>query len=170
MVSGGSGSATLTVTGSVVGDFSVNVTGTSGSLNHSIIVPVHVVTGAKEPVFTQFLFKHRLSLSKNGGLQTFKFGVFNPNNVTTIFAQVEIDGTDGSGTAGFTLTSAVFTLTPGQVLNNQALSQQFGQQNLGETWTVTAVIHWGTSPTSLDQISTSSNATVPTSGSFTIVA
>jgi hypothetical protein len=129
-----------------------------------------VVTGAKEPVFSQFNFKHRLSLSKTGGLQTFKFGILNPNNATTIFAQVEIDGTDGSGTTGFTLTSAVFTLTPGQNLTNQALSQQFGQQNLGEVWTVTAVIHWGTTPTSLNQTSTSSTGGVPTSGSFTIVA
>jgi hypothetical protein len=103
-------------------------------------------------------------------LQTFKFGILNPNNATTIFAQVEIDGTDGSGTTGFTLTSAVFTLTPGQNLTNQALSQQFGQQNLGEVWTVTAVIHWGTTPTSLNQTSTSSTGGVPTSGSFTIVA
>jgi len=169
-VSGGSGSATLTVTGSIVGDYFVNVTGTSGSLHHSIIVPVHVTTGAKEPVFIQFNFKHRLSLSKSGGLQAFKFGINNPNNATTLFAQVEINGTDGSGVAGFTLTSAVFTLAPSQSVLNQVLSQQFGLQNLGEAWTVTMVIHWGTTPTSLTQTSTSSTGGVPTSGSFTIVA
>jgi hypothetical protein len=168
-VSGGSGSATLTVNGSIVGDFSVNVTATSGSLSHSIIVPVHVQTGAQQPVFSQVGFKHRLSLSKNGNAQTFRFGVLNPNNATTLFVQVEIDGIDGSGTKPFTLTSAVFSLTPGQNLINQALIQPFGPQNIGETWTVSMSIHWGTSPTSLNNVSTSSTGGVPTSGSFTIV-
>jgi hypothetical protein len=129
-----------------------------------------VITGVNQPVFSQVQFKHRLSLSKDGNAQIFRFGLLNPNNATTIFAQVEIDGIDGSGTTGFTLTSTVFTLSPLQTLNNQVLSQSFGPGSVGETWSVTMLIRWGTSPTSLTQISTGTNPGVPNGGSFTIVA
>src|SRR5205823_4089567 len=76
-----SGSSTLTVSGSVAGSYSVNVTAASGSISHSFLVTVTVTppTGAKEPIITQFNFKHHLSLSKNGFAQTFRVGIFNNN-------------------------------------------------------------------------------------------
>jgi hypothetical protein len=162
-----SGSALLTVSGSTIGNFNVNVTGTSNTtpvVSQTITVPVAVTPGAAQPIFSQFNWKHRLSLSKLNGLQTFKFGVLNPNNATTIFVNVQINGIDGSGSAPFTLNTGVIALTPGQNLTNQQLTQAF--TIAGETWTFTAVIQWGLSPNALTATSTANNG-VPTSGSFT---
>jgi len=152
----------------------VNVTGTSGSLTHSATVTVTVTqtTAVQPPFFTQLTWNHRFSLSKYNDVQTFKYG-FKSNSTTTIYASVTITGVDGIGVNGFTLTSQVFTLTPNKNISNQILTQTFDSSQIGDTFTFTAVIHWGTTPTSdpsqLPFTSTLSNG-APTSGSFTVLA
>jgi len=129
-------------------------------------------TPAQSPFFTQLTWNHRFSLSKYNNVQTFKYG-FKSNSTTTIYASVTITGVDGVGVNGFTLTSQVFTLTPNKNIANQILTQTFDSSQLGDTFTFTAVIHWGTTPTNdpsqLPFTSTLSNG-APTSGSFTVLA
>jgi hypothetical protein len=171
-----SGTSTLTIgttSSTAPGTYTVTVTGTSGSLTHSATVTVTVVqsTPAQSPFFTQGTWNHRFSLSKYSGVQTFKFG-FKSNSTTTIYAAVVITGVDGVGVNGFTLTSQVFTLNPNKNISNQSLSQSFDPSQIGETFTFTMVIHWGTTatndPSQLPFTSTLSNG-APTSGSFTIL-
>jgi len=170
-----SGTSTLTVTASAAGNYTVTVTGTSGTITHSTTVTVTVTSGTQvaPPVFTQTNWKQRLSLSKNNFQQTFKFGIKNVDPSTTIYAQVQISAIDGSGAEPFTLTSAVFALTPGQTLNNLILTKAFTNADIGESFTFQMVILWGTSPTSLTNQSTLVNggpaSGIRTSGSFTIL-
>jgi hypothetical protein len=165
----------------------VNVTGTSGGLTHTTPVTVVVipVTGPNcpdntsgvclNPFFNQMSWKHRLSVSKTtpSGTQTWKFGISNPNN-DTLFVQVVINGTDGTGVNGFTASSLILTVNPTNAvtppLNGQIITFTFPTTDQGDTFTFTAVIHWGTTPTSQPFTSTDSTPGVPTSGSFTIVA
>jgi hypothetical protein len=118
-------------------------------------------------------WKHRLSISKTGGVQTWKFGIANPNN-DTLFVQVQISGTDGSGVAGFTVTSTVLVVAPtnsvNPPLNNQQLSFTFPASDIGDTFNWSAIIMWGTSATSITGTSTASSPGIPTSGSFTVLA
>jgi hypothetical protein len=116
---------------------------------------------------------HRLSLSKTGGVQQWKFGISNPNN-DTLYVQVQITGTDGSGVSGFTTTSTVLVVAPtnsvNPPLNNQVLTFTFPPSDKGDTFTWSATIMWGTSPASITGISTDSAPGIPTAGSFTIIA
>jgi hypothetical protein len=171
-ITGGSGSSQLTIsagTGTPLGTFTVNVTGTSGSLTHQAQVQVTVVPFTQviqQPNFIQVNWKHHLSLAKTGGVQTWKFGVHNNDTATTIFVQVEVKGKDGVGVTGFDVMSSVIQLAPLQDSTNNLVSFTFDVP--GETWSFTAIIHWGTSATSLPFTSTASSGGVPTSGSFTV--
>jgi hypothetical protein len=165
-----SGSSILTVTANATilpGLYNVTVNGDSGILHHSTTVTINVsnvtITIAP-PAFNQLLFKHLLSLSKTGNTQTWKIGVTNRDNVTTIFVRVQITGVDGSGIDGFTITTAVIQLAPLQAINNNILTQTFNTP--GQTWTFTATIFWGTSATSLTNTSTNTVDFAPNSGSF----
>ena len=186
-----SGSSTLKVCAptAATGTYTVVVTGTSTSpsLTHNTNVSVTVTPPGgttcpdntnpthtcNNPGFSQMNWSHRLSLRKTGGVQTWKFGIFNPNN-DTLFVQVVISGSDGSGVSGFTVSTVVLTVNPtnsqNPPLNNQVLSFAFPATDQGDTFTFTATIFWGTSPTSLTNTSNSANPGIPTSGSFTIVA
>jgi hypothetical protein len=178
-----SGSSVLKVcaaSNTSTGSYSVTVTGTSGSLSHSTTVPVTVTVAQQgcphdtnpntcvPPSFSQMNWVHRLSISKTGGVQTWKFGVLNNNN-DTIYVQVQITGTDGSGVNGFTIASPVLTLNAGKNLVGQTLSVVIPASDIGDTFQWSAVILWGTSPTNLSNTSTL-NQGVPTSGSFTVLA
>jgi hypothetical protein len=178
-----SGSSTLTVsstTSTPTGTYTVTVTGTSGSLSHSVNVQVTVTSpntncpdnthpGCIAPSFSQMNWVHRLSLSKTGGVQTWKFGTLNQNN-DTIYVSVRITAVDGSGTSPVVLNSPVVALTPGKNLTGQTLSYVFTVP--GETWNWNAVIQWGTTPTSDPSqlpFSSTLNQGVPISGSFTVL-
>ena len=143
-------------------------------MSHSVTVTLTVskCPQAGAPFFTQLTWNHRFSLAKYNNVQTFKYG-FKSNSTTTIYASVTITGVDGVGVNGFTLTSQVFTLTPNKNIANQLLTQTFDSSQVGDTFTFTAVIHWGTTPTNdpsqLPFTSTLSNG-APTSGSFTVLA
>jgi hypothetical protein len=167
-----SGSSLLTVSGTTNGNFNVNVTGTSNTtpvVIQTVQVPVTVTSGAQQPVFIQVNWRHHFSLSKYANTQTFKLGVLNPNNATTLYVNFQINLIDGSGTNPITANSGVIALSPLQSTSNNQVKVSFGQANIGETWTFTAVIQWGTSPTALTNISTATQGGVPTSGSFTVL-
>jgi hypothetical protein len=168
--------------------YTVVVTGTSTSpsLSHSTNVQVSVTTTVNvcptnttpgnaclNPFFSQMLWRHRLSLSKMTGQQVWKFGISNPNN-DTLYVQVQVTGADGSGVSGFTTISAVLVVAPTNAvnppLNNQLLTFTFPSGDLGATFTWSATIMWGTSPTTITSISTDSAAGIPMSGSFTVIA
>jgi hypothetical protein len=121
---------------------------------------------------TQMQWTHRLSLSKTGGTQTWKFGISNGpagSNTVTIYVNVRITATDGSA-GGFTLNSGVLTLGPGKNLVNQQLSITLPASDQGSTFNWTVSIQWGTSPTALTQTTFTDTTNVPTSGSFTVLA
>jgi hypothetical protein len=171
-----SGSSTLTVNGTAIGNYFVTVTGTSGTITHNANVTVTVVTGGvAPPAFTQTNWKQRLQLSKVSNTQTWRIGIVNMDNSTTIFAQVQINAIDGPGTAPFTLTSQVFTLAPGQVINNQFLTKSFDPNvDVGKSFTFQMQIVWGLSPTSLTQPPSTNvlggpTTGIRTSGSFTVL-
>jgi hypothetical protein len=170
--------------------YTVVVTGTSisPSLSHSDNVQVSVTpplptnicptnttpnSVCLNPFFSQMSWRHRLSLSKVGGVQQWKFGISNPNN-DTLFVQVQITGSDGSGVSAFTTTSTVLVVAPTNAtnppLNNQVLTFTFPPGDIGDTFTWSATIMWGTSATSITGTSTDSAPGIPTSGSFTITA
>jgi hypothetical protein len=106
---------------------------------------------------------HHLSLTKNANTQTWTAKITNPNLVT-VYAQVTIVGTDGTGTTGFTTVSPVFTLTAGASIT-PAITQMFPTTDIGVKFHFTATIMWGTSPTMLTNPGGNTK-----SGSFAIVA
>src|SRR5207253_6234019 len=78
---GGSGTSTLTVTAAssvAAGSYIITVTGNSGSITHSLTLNVTVASSSKLTLsVVQVSWTHRLSLSKNGGSQTFTMTVKN---------------------------------------------------------------------------------------------
>jgi hypothetical protein len=179
MVTGGSGSSTLSCNSSIAGNYFANVTGTSTSpnLSHSAIVTFHFRTAAGcsfcvPPSLTQLNFKHRLSLSKSGGVQTFTLGALNPNNVT-IYINFQITASDGSGVNGFIANSGVITLGPGQNSVNNQLIIPIPAADQGHTFSWTLSIQWGTTattdPSQLPTNSFTDTNGIPTSGSFTVL-
>jgi hypothetical protein len=170
-----SGSSILTVTANATilpGTYTVIVNGDSGTLHHSTSVTINVLQkpigpGITPPAFDQLSWKHRLSLSKSGNTQTWRIGVTNLDNATTIFVQVQISAVDGAGVDGITITTGVIQLAPLQVSDNNILTQTFTTS--GQAWTFTAKILWGTSATSLPFTSTDTVGGVPNSGSFSTV-
>ncbi|HVH15290.1 MAG TPA: hypothetical protein VNA15_06195, partial [Candidatus Angelobacter sp.] len=106
---------------------------------------------------------HHLSLAENSNMQTWTAKLANPNSVT-VYAQVTIVGTDGTGTTGFTTISSTFTLTGGASIT-PTITQTFPATDIGVKFHFTATIMWGTSPTAL----TSPGGNTKT-GSFTIVS
>lgn len=159
----------------VPGTYLVNVTGTSGTLTHTVTIAVTVTAASAvlPPVFTQATWDHRFSLSKYNDVQTWRFGVQNNSTSTTIYFSVTITGTDTSGTLGFTQSTGVFTEQAGKNLSQLSLSQTFSASDLGDTFSFTMVIHWATTattnPADMPFTSTLAENGIPTSGSFTIL-
>jgi len=107
---------------------------------------------------------HHLSLSKTTcNCETWTIKIMNPNTVT-VYAQVTIQATDGTGTMGFTTMSVVITLTAGQSLTPTMQSGDLSA-NIGVKFHFTATIMWGLSPTALTFTGGNSK-----SGAFAVVA
>jgi len=165
----------LTLTGSVAGSYTVIVTGTSGTITHSVTITVTVnncVTAAP-PILTQSNWKQRLSLSKNNFMETWSFGIKNPPpsmtpNPTTIFFMIEVDAVPVDGGSAFTVTTPIFSLAPNGVMNNIQLTQTFTNANIGQTYTFTIQVLWGTT-SALGQNGFQNPSGLRTSGSFTIL-
>ena len=175
-----SGTSALTIGSlfptTVPGTYFLNVTGTSGSLTHSVLISVTITSATAKvppPFLTQSTWDHRFSLSKYSNVQTFKFGVKSNSTDTTIYFSVTITGVDGNGASGFTLTSQVSTLAPNKNLAGLTMSQTFSPSQVGETFTFQVTLHWGTTATSepsqLPYASVATNGAL-TSGSFTVLA
>jgi hypothetical protein len=168
-----SGSATLTITAGAstpTGTYLVNVTGTGPSTTHQTTITVTVISGVSPPSFSQMLWVHRLSIQRLGGVQTWRFGILNTDNATTVYAAVRVTINDGPGVSQITLTTQVFTIGPSRNLLNLSLSQTFTQS--GVTFSFTAVILWGTNATtdpSQLPFQSTDNQGVPVSGSFTVL-
>jgi hypothetical protein len=94
------------------------------------------------------------------------------NATTTIYFSVTLSAVDGTG-APFTLTSQVFSAGHNKNVQGITLSETFDSSFIGDTYTFSVVIHWGTTattdPSQLPFTSTLTNG-APTSGSFTILA
>jgi hypothetical protein len=87
---------------------------------------------------------------------------------TTIYAMVVINAVDGSGSAPFTLTSAMITLGPNKSMTNIQLMKTFTNGDIGESFSFNMVIFWGTTPDAL-VLQSGINQGIRTSGSFTIL-
>jgi hypothetical protein len=147
---------TATVTGNYSGDTAhFGSSGTSNTITVSFL-PVAFFGG-------KLSWTHHLSLTKNANTQTWTAKITNPNLVT-VYAQVTIVGTDGTGTTGFTTVSPVFTLTGGASIT-PTITQTFPTTDIGVKFHFTATIMWGTSPTMLTSPGGNSK-----SGAFAIVA
>jgi hypothetical protein len=96
-------------------------------------------------------------------MQTWTAKITNPNPIT-VYATITIVGTDGTGTVGFTVTSAVITMTAGASLT-PTITQSFTSADVGVKFHFTATIMWGTSPTMLTNSGGNTNT-----GSFAVVA
>jgi len=133
---------------------------------------VVVSQGISAPVFIYISWNHHLSLSKHRSTATQKWSyrISNPNNATTVYYYVQINGIDSSGSHAFTVTSGVSLLTPHHFTLSQHLSMMFTPPSgvKSTTYTFTAVIHWGTSATSQPFTSNGSVSGLSTSGFFTI--
>lgn len=171
-----SGTSLLTIGVSppaVPGTYLVNVTGTSGSLTHTITITVTVTSAPSipPPFFTQSTWNHRFSLSKYNDVQTWTFGV-KSNSTSTIYVSVSLAIASSTGSPTV-LTSPVFALSHNKNVVGINLSQAFSPSQTGETFSFTLVIHWGTTattdPSQLPFTSTLSNG-APTSGTFTVLA
>jgi len=98
------------------GTYTITVTGSSGTLTHSVTVTVNVVAQAA-PVFSagKLHWTHHLSLAKSGGVQTFTAIVTNPAT-NDWYVQVHITGTFDTGTP-FTADSPVTLVAAGTTVN-----------------------------------------------------
>ncbi len=138
---------------------------------HVFTVTLNVLPPPVPPILIQFHWKHRVSLSIRGlgaGTQTFVAGVYNPNNSTTLYLSVRVDGVDQSGRI-FTSSSQVVKLLPEQSLTNIKIANAFDPSTVGSTFAFTTTIAWGVDPLALSQTSSPSGSGVPDSGSFSIV-
>jgi hypothetical protein len=107
---------------------------------------------------------HHLSLSKTTcQCETWTIKISNPNTVT-VYAQVTITATDGTGTTGFTAMSGTITLTAGQSLTPTMQSGNLSA-DIGVKFHFVATIVWGTSPTSMPYPGGNTK-----SGAFAVVA
>jgi len=165
-----SGTSNLSVTSNTAGAYLVTVTGTSGTITHSTTVTV-TVQGVQiaQPSFIQSNWKQKLSLAKYNFQQTWRTGIMNNDNATTIYAQIVVNAVDGDGSTPFTETSSVITLGPRQSINNVLLTHSFTSADIGRSFTFQLSIVWGTSPTALTNTSTLGPG-VRTTGSFTVYA
>jgi hypothetical protein len=164
-----SGSSVLSMTGTVPGNYTVTVVGTSGTITRVVTVTARVVVpNVPPPEFTQSNWKQRLSLSKDNNTGTWNIGIKNMSGNTTIYAIVVINAIDGSGSAPFTLTSSIITLGPNKSMTNIQLMKTFTNADIGESFTFNMVILWGTSPDAL-VFQSNINQGIRTSGSFTIL-
>jgi hypothetical protein len=174
IINSGTSIVTICATSTVpTGSYQVTITGAGSSSSHQSTLSITVTPGTSTPppVLTQATWNHRFSLSKYSNVQTWKLGASNPSIVTE-YISIQILGIDNTGVSGFTLSTSVITLTPGQNIVHINLTKTFSSSQIGETFTFNISIQWGltatTDPNALPFNSTVSNGQ-PTSGSFTVL-
>jgi PKD repeat protein len=128
---------------------------------------VTVLPPVDPPIFVQFHWKHVLSYPEQATStgQDFTWGIYNPNNSTTLYLDVSITGFSQTGDEAFNVDSGLVSLLPGQTITNLHLVQTFGPSEIGAKFYFDTIIRWGVSQDKLN-FSNSSTET-PISGSFT---
>jgi uncharacterized membrane protein len=170
-VLGGSGSSTLTLSVALTvaaGNYTVTVVGTGGSFSHTVSLLVAVSSATRVTlVEAQVSWSHRLSLSKNSGVQTWTLLVKNPGK-TPVYIQVAVAGNSTSSGRLFSLKTQVTLLSPGASLT-VTLSQSFTGSSIGSKFNFAVNLFYGSG------ISASGNIVSPITslvakGWFVIVA
>jgi hypothetical protein len=143
------------------GAYTITVTGTSGTLTHSVTVNVNVVAQVA-PLFTagKLHWTHHLSLAKSGGIQTFTAIVTNPAT-SNWYVQVHITGTFDTG-APFTAQSPVTLVAAGTTVNIVFTASASSALNFKVSFT--GSLTYGTTASSLPFTSP-----VTKSGAFAVV-
>jgi len=167
---GGSGTSTLTVTAAssvAAGSYIITVTGNSGSITHSLTLNVTVASSSKLTLsVVQVSWTHRLSLSKNGGSQTFTMTVKNTGK-SPAYVQLLAAGNSTSLTSSFNQESGVTILSPGQS-TTISLNQLFNNSSIGLKFNFTIQLLYGTSIDATGNI-LSPQTIQAVKGSFTVV-
>jgi len=170
-VLGGSGVSTLTISvASTVqaGNYNVTVLGSGGSFAHTVAIPVIVSsTSVTSLTESRVSWAHRLSLSKNGGVETWTMTVSNTGQRPS-YVQVVIAGSASNSNQTFRVKTQVILLRPGASLT-VTLSQPFTSASIGLRYNFAINLLYGSA------LDTSGNiispATIPvTKGTFNIVA
>ncbi|TMI34959.1 PKD domain-containing protein [Candidatus Bathyarchaeota archaeon] len=136
------------------GYYLVAVTGTGGASTASEHVLVQVVARTCPPLFSELHWRHRLSITRDGGVQTFTVGLLNPNTNVTLYARVQISIIGDTGIRTLSVSSVVFQLLPGQTLSDARLAVVFNSGDIGHSFTFTGTIQWGSTPADLSAVST----------------
>jgi len=170
-VLGGSGVSTLTISvASTVqaGNYNVTVVGSGGSFAHTVAIPIIVSsTSVTSLTESRVSWGHRLSLSRNGGVETWTMTVSNTGQSPS-YVQVVIAGTASGSNQTFTLKTSVTLLRPGASLT-VTLSQPFTSASVGLRYSFAINLQYGSG------IDSSANIIKPTiipvtKGTFSIVA
>jgi len=170
-VLGGSGVSTLTISvASTVpaGNYTLTVLGSGGSFAHTVSIPVIVSsTSVTKLTESRVSWAHRLSLSKNGAVETWTVTVRN-TGLSPSYVQVVIAGRASNANQSFTVKTLVTLLQPGASLT-VTLSQPFTGASIGLRYNFAISLLYGSA------LDTSANIIEPTTipvtkGTFSIVA
>ena len=119
-----------------------------------------------EPVFVRqgLSWGHHLSLSSTLMSQTWTAQASNPNGGDAVEINVHIVGGNLQGSSQFSTDSGPIHLQPGETRLNITIAHVFSPSDIGQTFSFKAIMQWGESFSSLNQVSSSTET-----GSFTIV-
>jgi hypothetical protein len=142
---GGSGSSTLSLSilSTVpVGNYTVTVTGTGGSFNHTVAIRVTVSTAAKVTLAVgQVSWSHRVSLRRSGGVETWTTTVRNTGQTPAYF-QVLAAGNSTSSGIFFGAKTTVALLAPGASVTI-TVSQRFTSSSVGLKFNFAVTLYYG---------------------------
>jgi hypothetical protein len=150
------------------GNYNVTVLGSGGSFAHTVSIPVIVSsTSVTKLTESRVSWAHRLSLSKNGGVETWTMTVSNTGQSPS-YVQVVIAGSASNSNQTFRVKTTLTLLQPGASLT-VTLSQPFTGASIGLRYNFTVNLLYGSA---LDMSgSIISPVTIPvTKGTFSIAA
>ncbi|HVH15903.1 MAG TPA: hypothetical protein VNA15_09330, partial [Candidatus Angelobacter sp.] len=153
----------------IPGTYKIFIGSGAGTLEHDIGNVTLVVPTPAE--INQLHFKHHLSLSKDGNVQTYTVGITNPNTDVSLNVIITIKTIDVANPATvLSIKSANFVLAPGQTINNIVLTETLTDAFIGHTLSFQVTLQWGV--VGLRQSGRSTLAVpgsgVPTAGSYTV--
>ena len=168
---GGTGTSTLTITiGSSVsaGTYSITVNGNSGSITHATTLNVTVTASARTTFsVNQVSWIRKLSVTKNGGIQTFTLTIRNTGK-TPAYMQLLATGNSTNLKSSFNKVSSVALLAPGKSITI-SLSQPFNTTSIGLKFNFTIQLLFGNSIDTTGNI-LSPQTTQVAKGAFTVVS
>jgi hypothetical protein len=164
LAAGGTAQATLTVAAvagqTPSGTYTITVTGTSGSTSVNTKITVSVLSDLIR--FKSFTWLSSVSVTTNGGVETWSAQV-SSHASTTQYVQLSISGGTSSGTRTFFTLSGIVAVAPGAHKIKITATNTFTSADIGNSFRFTALIQFGSSPTSLNLISSAVK-----SGTFTV--